>query len=120
MTAKNYPCPACGFLTLEEPSGSYEICPVCGWEDDHVQLRFSRLRGGANKDSLVEHQQSWIRGIPLAVQEHQGFHSDSAWRPLTEEECEMPDDAPRTGMDYFKAAAEETPGYYWRRETDEL
>ncbi|MFF1770133.1 CPCC family cysteine-rich protein [Streptomyces sp. NPDC058249] len=28
-----YGCPCCGFLTLDE-RGSYEICPVCFWEDD--------------------------------------------------------------------------------------
>ncbi|WP_415924955.1 CPCC family cysteine-rich protein [Streptomyces sp. AK04-3B] len=26
------PCPFCGFLTLDE-RGSYEISPVCSWED---------------------------------------------------------------------------------------
>ena len=28
-----YPCPCCGYLTLEE-RGIYDICPVCFWEDD--------------------------------------------------------------------------------------
>lgn len=27
------PCPCCGYRTLAE-RGSYEICPVCFWEDD--------------------------------------------------------------------------------------
>ncbi len=32
-------CPACGFKTLEgDWFGTYDICGVCGWEDDHVQL----------------------------------------------------------------------------------
>lgn len=26
-------CPCCGFLTLDE-RGTFEICPVCFWEDD--------------------------------------------------------------------------------------
>ncbi|TXK35133.1 hypothetical protein FR742_38395 [Nonomuraea sp. C10] len=30
---KPYPCPCCGFLTLNV-RGGYEICPVCFWEDD--------------------------------------------------------------------------------------
>lgn len=29
-----YPCPCCGYLTLSEKSpGTYEICPICCWED---------------------------------------------------------------------------------------
>ena len=27
------PCPCCGHLTLQG-RGSYEVCPVCFWEDD--------------------------------------------------------------------------------------
>lgn len=48
-----YPCPCCGSEVLEGPSpGSYEICPVCGWEDDDVQFREPDLEGGANEMSL--------------------------------------------------------------------
>jgi hypothetical protein len=28
-----YPCPCCGYPTLTE-RGGYDICPLCGWEDD--------------------------------------------------------------------------------------
>jgi len=48
-----YPCPCCGFLTLGPPSpGSYEICPVCWWEDDLVQYKDPSREGGANRVSL--------------------------------------------------------------------
>ncbi|MBQ6093927.1 MAG: hypothetical protein IJL09_00855, partial [Lachnospiraceae bacterium] len=30
---KKFRCPCCGFYTLEEV-GTYEVCPVCYWEDD--------------------------------------------------------------------------------------
>jgi cysteine-rich CPCC protein len=118
MLPDNYPCPACGFLTADEPPGSYNICDVCGWEDDHVQLRFPYLQGGANKESLYEHQQAWIEKIPLAVQERDGFRRDVTWRPLREGECSTPSDAPRTGMEYFEAAGEDAPTYYWRESAD--
>ena len=31
----NYKCPCCGFYTFAEPlNGTYDICPVCFWEND--------------------------------------------------------------------------------------
>ena len=51
------PCPCCGYLVLPE-AGLYDICPICGWEDDISQLRFATMPGGANRPSL------WmLRGI---------------------------------------------------------
>ena len=46
-------CPVCGKYYFSE-AGGYEICPVCGWEDDPVQRRFPEMEGGANKDCLTE------------------------------------------------------------------
>jgi len=46
-------CPCCGFLTLHErPPGTFEICPVCNWEDDNIQAADPTLEGGANGISL--------------------------------------------------------------------
>ena len=48
-----YACVCCGELTMEEqPPGTYQICPVCGWEDDKVQFKHPDLEGGANELSL--------------------------------------------------------------------
>lgn len=34
-----FPCPCCWYKTFDaEPDGSFDICPVCFWEDDNVQL----------------------------------------------------------------------------------
>jgi anaerobic ribonucleoside-triphosphate reductase len=33
-TTARWPCPCCGYQVFTGPPGSYEICPVCGWEDD--------------------------------------------------------------------------------------
>jgi hypothetical protein len=50
---KRYPCPCCGFYTLDIPErGSYDICPVCFWEDDLMQFEHPDAPGGANKLSL--------------------------------------------------------------------
>lgn len=36
---EKYKCPCCGFYTFDEkPNGNYDICPVCFWEDDPIQL----------------------------------------------------------------------------------
>ena len=55
-----YPCPCCGYLVHEEPPGSFEICPICFWEDDNVQLRYAGISIGANHVSLMEAQQNFI------------------------------------------------------------
>ncbi len=113
-----YPCPACGFLVFDEPSGSYAMCPICGWEDDHVQLQYPTLRGGANGESLYEQQQVSVIEGPLAIQEYNGYQRDPHWHPLRFDECTTPPQAPSTRVDYFHAAAEESPAYYWRMEQE--
>ena len=48
-----FACPCCGYRTLpQEPPGTYELCPVCFWEDDQVQFRDPDYTGGANQPSL--------------------------------------------------------------------
>ncbi|WP_417794242.1 CPCC family cysteine-rich protein [Terasakiella pusilla] len=52
-----YPCPCCGYLTYEEePSGNFDICPVCFWEDDPFQATDPTTAQGANKVSLLQAQ----------------------------------------------------------------
>jgi hypothetical protein len=57
----SFPCPCCGYLQFDEPPGSYDICAICFWEDDFVQLRWPTYRGGANRTSLVEAQAAFER-----------------------------------------------------------
>jgi Cysteine-rich CPCC len=40
--------------------GSYEICPVCFWEDDPVQNEDHSYSGGANHVSLDEARRNYI------------------------------------------------------------
>jgi hypothetical protein len=55
MPDERYPCPCCGFVTLtHEPPGSYDICPVCYWEDDPVQFNDPAYEGGANRVNLEQ------------------------------------------------------------------
>jgi hypothetical protein len=111
---QNFPCPSCGFEVFSEPPGSYEICELCGWEDDHVQLRFPAMAGGANKSSLAEHQLRALAVYPIGVALAKGFSRCAQWRPLLESEIIAPQ-SPKSGAEYFDAAAAETAEYYWRR-----
>ncbi len=49
----SYPCACCGYRTVSEGTrDTYEICPICFWEDDPVQAKDPNLAGGANEPSL--------------------------------------------------------------------
>jgi hypothetical protein len=101
-----YICPSCGFNVFQEPPGSFEICPLCDWEDDRVQLRLPGFAGGANKKNLYQHQFRSVKAIPLHIREHQGYHRDENWRPLREDERVA--DGPGIGS--------ESAPYYWKAE----
>ncbi|NQY30780.1 MAG: hypothetical protein HRT69_15080 [Flavobacteriaceae bacterium] len=46
-------CDCCGYNTLgERPTGNYEICNICFWEDDPIQSSEPDYEGGANRVSL--------------------------------------------------------------------
>lgn len=92
MTPDAYPCPCCGHLTLSEPPGSYEICVVCFWEDDAVQLRWPTYEGGANSPSLIDSQRAYAeqgameyRFTELVRPATEGEPRDTAWRPIDPE-----------------------------------
>lgn len=56
-----FKCPCCGQNTLlEKPPGTYQICPICHWEDDYVQFYNPNYKGGANKNSLNEARKKFI------------------------------------------------------------
>lgn len=57
---RGYPCPCCRYLTRSEPNyGTFEICPVCNWEDDYVQFNDPDFKGGANEESLTEARENF-------------------------------------------------------------
>jgi len=53
-------CPCCGYFVFVG-RGDYEICPICFWEDDFIQLQYPFSDGGANKVSLAVAQINYIQ-----------------------------------------------------------
>ena len=57
-------CPVCGKYEFET-EGSFDICIVCGWEDDNLQLAMPYYSGGANKMSLNEAREAYKNGLKV-------------------------------------------------------
>lgn len=111
-----YPCPVCGYLTIAEPPGSYDICKVCGWEDDALQLEYATsLAGGANATTLIDAQAAYARAAMRLIRKHptaaQRFDRDATWRPIDLERDHFPN--------WHDPKHEQAPEnyerlYYWR------
>jgi hypothetical protein len=54
-------CPVCGKTQV----GEYDICPVCRWENDPIQLEHSELGGGANYMALKEARKAYQQGASV-------------------------------------------------------
>lgn len=54
-------CPVCG----KEQVSEYDICKICGWENDPVQFSNPNFSGGANHMSLLEARESYRIGKPV-------------------------------------------------------
>jgi len=114
MKEARWPCPVCGYFVFSEPPGSYSICEVCNWEDDNIQIRHPRMRGGANSDSIFDYQQSSKQWQP-----NPHLKRDPDWRLLEENEALLPSGevgAVDYDLDYYG----ERPPYYWRNDDENL
>lgn len=58
MNMEEMKCPCCGKRAVSE----YDICDVCNWENDPVQLANPKLKGGANEMSLQEAIEAFKNG----------------------------------------------------------
>ena len=59
---KKYPCPCCENYTFsEKPPKTFDICPVCFWEDDYVQFNDPDFKGGANHVSLNQAKKNYLK-----------------------------------------------------------
>ena len=116
---ERFTCPCCGYLSFSEPPGSYDICEICYWEDDLVQLRDPRYAGGANVASLLEAQANFAehgwcedRVAPYVRRPGPDDARDATWRSIKpgSADLEPVDESVWIGdrLDLDKV-------YYWRR-----
>jgi hypothetical protein len=116
-----YPCPCCGYKVFDREPGSHQVCPICHWEDNLVQLRFPTMPGGANHVSLEDGQQNYAE-FGAAERRHQNQvrspfaedQQDPDWRRL-DRSRDNPE-SPARGVNYADSYPEEdfTVLYYWR------
>lgn len=86
----SFPCPCCGYLIFDEPPGSYDICEICFWEDDALQLEFATtLDGGANSMTLEDAQKAFAQTtaksagrIAYTRAPRPTDRRDPEWRPI--------------------------------------
>jgi hypothetical protein len=107
-----YPCPCCGCLVFSGPPGSYDICPVCDWEDDALQLEFATtLAGGANPLTLAEAQARFERRAAGSFRHSGDTPRDPEWRPIDPARDRFED---FTAPDRPRAPDDPEALYYWR------
>ncbi len=49
----------CDRASAKKESGTFDICPVCYWEDDKVQNEDPNYEGGANEVSLNQAKKNY-------------------------------------------------------------
>jgi hypothetical protein len=84
----SWPCVCCGYFTLPSPTGSSdEICPVCFWQDDHVDNRGTDVLGPnkvelsvarANYARLGAHEERWVSHVRPPLPEELPPHARRA------------------------------------------
>jgi hypothetical protein len=115
----DYTCPCCGYQSFGEPPGCYEICEVCFWEDDPVQLLDPWFAGGANRPNLADAQAAYakIGAIEQRLLQHVRAAlptdaRDPAWRPVSESDRSFVRKPRDLSDDEYR---ELVVWYYWRR-----
>jgi len=118
---EKFPCPCCGHLVHSLEPGHHQNCPICGWEDNLVQLRFPLMPGGCNRVSLADGQRNYCdygaaerRYVGHTRAPEHGEPVEQGWRPLDPARDNV--EEPRRGQNYGESYPYEDPAvlYYWR------
>lgn len=113
-----YTCPSCGYRVFSGPPGTEELCPICGWRDDLMHLRFPSFGGLPNGISLLDAQTNFqvigakdtsaLKGVRFPAP---GDERDPDWRVLDSDVDEIAD----VPVDFDGLAEPQDPAslYYW-------
>jgi hypothetical protein len=119
MADRRFTCPCCGYLSLSEWPGSYDVCKICFWEDDPVQLLDPWLEGGANKPSLRDSQIAYELNGAMELRFRKNVRKatplderDPGWRKVSEaDRRQVRTPASLSDAEYKTLDT----WYYWRR-----
>jgi hypothetical protein len=118
MSDTKFTCPCCGYLTFTAWPGSYDVCPICHWEDDPAQLLDPWSAGGANRPSLSEAQIAFSLNGAMELRFRRNVRSvtpedcrDAGWRPVADaDRARVRTPASLSDAEYKDLAY----WYYWR------
>ncbi len=120
-----HPCPVCGKFQFPDEF-SFEVCPVCGWEDDAIQEENPDEEACANALSLNEHRrryrEGWLPKWILNVGEETERLEEDGTEPKTQPGLEETGgrECSRRGPDRTDGRREGTLVAMVRPESDEI
>jgi hypothetical protein len=113
-----FTCPCCGYRVFTGPPGTEDLCPICGWRDDAMHLRFPAFAGLPNGISLIDAQLNYslIGAKDEAALKSVRFPGpkdvrDADWRPI-DADVDVFEEPP---VDFDGLAQPQDPSalYYW-------
>ena len=120
---KRYPCPCCGYRVFDGPPGTEGLCPICGWRDDLMHLRFPKFNGMPNGISLLDAQLNFellgakdADAVKSVRRPGPGDDRDPDWRAIDTDI----DDIADLPLDFDGLAEPDDPTtlYYWLPQRD--
>lgn len=113
----SYPWPCCGFRVFDEPRGSFDICPICGWEDDPLQGANPCTGRSATSEPLVQAQDNFQFTPDADLDEcaESGFRRDLQWRRLNMNERQIFNGESSRVAEFPNSRVATIEEYYWNR-----
>ncbi len=104
-------CLWCWYISIEWPRWSYDICDICGWEDDLYGNNNPYIIWWANNLSLKNSQEIFLYNEKKWKINTYSFIKDLNWKPLSKINIKKEE----TQKSYFDFITEEEPNnnYLW-------